>query len=93
MAHITKDELIKIAQISQVRLHEKEIPALAEHVEGVLNYSARVQEAATQAEDMSTKAINVMREDVVKPSTPDAILAAAPQVDHHYLVVPKVIDS
>lgn len=93
MAHITKNELIKIAEISRLRLYEKEIPALAAHVEAILNYSARVQEAATHGEDMSAKAINIMREDVVIASDPEALLALAPQVDHHYLVVPKVIDS
>lgn len=93
MAHITKDELKKIAEISQLRLYDSEVAPLAKHVEGVLNYSARVQEVATHAVDMSVKAINVMREDVPKASMPDALLALAPQVDHHFFVVPKVLDS
>lgn len=93
MAHITHADLQRLAQISHLRLDDTEVPALAAHVEGVLNYSARVQEAATQPEDLAAKAINVMREDVVKPSCPELLLPLAPQVDHHYFVVPKVIDS
>lgn len=92
MAIISKEEILKIAQISQIQIHETEIDELTKEIESILNYAIRVQEIAGQTEAHSTKNINVLREDVVIKSQPDAIIAQAPAREERYFVVPAILE-
>jgi len=93
MTKITRDELLKIAQMSKLRVHDEEIPSLIKQLEDLLTYAERVKKIAKDIELPSNKNINVMREDVVIPTDPEAILARAPEREEDYFVVPKVIES
>jgi aspartyl-tRNA(Asn)/glutamyl-tRNA(Gln) amidotransferase subunit C len=93
MTKITKDELLKVAQMSKLRLQEKEIPSLIKQIEDLLTYAERVKEIAKDIELPSNKNVNVMREDVVIATDPEPILARAPEREEDYFVVPKVIES
>lgn len=95
MIHITKEELLKLARISNVRLYDDEIPGLTKQIQDVLSYAQRVQEIVTTAQQglLEQKNENVVRPDVVVSTDPEPLLALAPQQEEHFLVVQKIIDS
>jgi len=93
MAKISREEVLKIAQMSHIELKEHEIDPLVKQLDAVLSYAACVQEIAAQVEIASNKAVNVWREDQVIPTDPEPILAQAPEVQEHYFVVPRILES
>lgn len=93
MAIISKEEVLKIAKISHITLHEDEVDQVTRELEAVLSYAARVQEIASQTEEPLTKNVNIFREDVVVPSDPEVILQQAPQREENFFVVPVIIEK
>jgi len=93
MAKITREEIIKIARISQLDIHKDEVGPLVLQIEQVLSYAQRVKEVATDVEEPSTKNINVLREDVVVRTDNKPILAQAPEREGNYFVVPMILES
>ncbi len=67
MAIITKEEVLKIAHMSRITIHDHEIDAITQHLEAVLNYAARVNEIAAAPQMAQTNTKNVFREDVIIP--------------------------
>jgi aspartyl/glutamyl-tRNA(Asn/Gln) amidotransferase C subunit len=93
MAHITQEELIKLARISQLELEQDEIAPLLKHIESILQYALCVKEAAAGGVFDEHQQINVLREDVVIKTDPEPLLALAPEREANYFVVPKIIES
>lgn len=93
MTKITKQELLKISQISQLRLDEHEIEPLIEQIQGVLTYAERVQEVAEDVEIPSNKNVNVVREDMIVRTNSEQILKQAPEHEENFFVVPKIIEN
>jgi aspartyl-tRNA(Asn)/glutamyl-tRNA(Gln) amidotransferase subunit C len=93
MTKITKEELLKIAQISQLHLYEHEIEPLVQQIQDVLTYAERVKEVIGDGQEISNKNINILRDDVVFKTDPEPILSRAPEREHNYFVVPKIIES
>lgn len=94
MAIITKEEIKKLARISNLAIHDNEIDSLIHNVAAVLSYAARVQEIAAKAsaEQEIVKNVNVYREDVIIKSNASAILAQSPDSQERYFVVPAIIE-
>lgn len=93
MTKITKQELLKISQISQLRLYEDEIDPLIKQIQDVLSYAERVQEVIGDAEIPSNKNVNVLRQDVIVRTDSEPILQQAPEREQDYFVVPKIIEN
>jgi len=93
MIKISKEEVLKIAEITRVSLHEDEIEPMIKHLEGVLSYAERVKEIAADIDEPSNKNVNVFREDVVVKTDSEKILAQAPERDDNYFVVPVIIEK
>jgi len=93
MIKISRDEVLKIAQMTRVSLHEDEIAPMIKHLEGVLSYAERVQEIAADIEEPSNKNVNVFREDVVVKTGAEKILAQSPEREDDYFVVPVIIEK
>lgn len=93
MIKISKEELLKIAQISQLKLYDHEIESLIQQLQGVLTYAERVQQVVSEVEYPANKQVNVMREDVVISSDNEVLLEDAPEHEEGYFVVPKIIDK
>lgn len=92
MTKISKEEVLKIAQISHIELTEEEIPHLIEQLNEVLTYAERVTEVAAKIAEPSIKNVNVFREDVVVPADVEPVLAQAPEREGDYFVVPAILD-
>lgn len=93
MALVTKEEVLKIARLSYLDIHEDELESLVKQLQGVLTYAERVQKAAEFAEEPSNRNVNVFREDMVVKTDPAPILAQAPEREEDFFVVPVVIES
>ncbi len=90
---ISNDEVLKLAALSSLRLPEKEVVSVAQQVQDVLSYAARVGEIAAEVPETRTMRVNIFRDDVVRISCGDAVLADAPEVQEHYFVVPAVLEK
>jgi len=93
MIKISKEEVLKIAEMTRVSLHEEEIPSMQKHLQDVLSYAARVKEIAADIEEPSNKNVNVFREDVVVRTDNEQILAQAIEREEDYFVVPVIIEN
>lgn len=95
MALLTKDELLRLARISNVMVDEHEIPALLSQLSAVLSYAERVNAIVQHANnaDNQQKQCNVMREDVVQVTDAHPIMAQAPETDGNYFVVPMILEK
>ena len=93
MSVVTKEEIMKIARMSHIQLTEQEIEKMQSHVAAVLSYAARVQDIAKDVDVPNVKNINIERQDTVKNTDPEKILAQAPEREGDYFVVPVIIEA
>lgn len=93
MTKISRDEVLHIARISRIALHEEEIEPMMKQLETVLSYARRVVEVGADIEEPLTKNVNVFRDDLVVPQDPEPILAQAPEREGNYFVVPVILDN
>lgn len=93
MAKVTKEEILKIAEMTRVSIEEHELDSILEQFNAVLTYAERVVEIAKQVEISGHKNINCTRVDQVISTDSKEILAQAPQSEDNYFVVPKFVDN
>ncbi len=93
MTKITREEILKIARISHLDLHDDEVQPLILQIEQVLSYAERVKEVAVDSQEPSTKNVNMFREDVVVSTDNEPILVQAPEREGDYFVVPMILES
>ena len=93
MVIITKEEVLKIAQLSKIEIQEKDVEKIVRQFQDILNYAERVQDIAKEVDIPRSKNINIDREDVIVSSDSAKILAQAPQAEDNYFVVPKILDN
>lgn len=94
MAKISRDEVLKLARISTIALHEQEIDAVVTQLEQVLSYAERVIEIADKGNaEPIARPQNIFRPDVAIPTPTQPILAQAPEREERYFVVPKILEN
>ena len=93
MTKVSREEVLKVAQMSYIALRDEEIDPLMKRMEQILSYAERVTQVATAIEEPSTKNVNVFRDDLVVPQDPEKILAQAPERAGDYFVVPMILDN
>lgn len=93
MTKVSREEVLKVARMSCIALHEDEIDPLIKRMEQVLSYAERVTQVATSIEEPSLKNINVFRDDLVVPYAWEKIMDQAPERAGDYFVVPMILDN
>jgi aspartyl/glutamyl-tRNA(Asn/Gln) amidotransferase C subunit len=93
MAHISREELLKIATISNITLLENELLLLQDELQAVLNYAERVITINGDAQDTQLAPLNVFRDDNTVKTDNVPLLHAAPDVTDSYFVVPLIIEQ
>ena len=93
MTKITKEEILKIANMSHLDIKEEEIAPMMKQLEGVLTYAERVSQIAAETEEAVVKNTNVFREDVALHSDSERILERAPEREESFYVVPAIIED
>lgn len=93
MTIISRDEVLHIARISRVAIHEEEIDEMIKQLEQVLSYAERVVQVESLAVELPIKNVNIFREDLVVAQNPEPIRAQAPDREENYFVIPVVLDN
>lgn len=95
MIKISKEEVLKIAEMARISIHESEIEQMQRNLESVLSYAERVQEIASGVNifEPSNKCVNIFRQDIVSKTNPEPILEQAVCREENYFVVPVIIES
>ncbi len=93
---ITPDLIKYLESLARITLTEDEEKKVGGELQDILTYIDKLNELDTDGIEAMSHAfplVNVLREDVVKPSmTPDAIVANAPESQDGAFVVPKTVD-
>jgi len=92
MAKITREEVLKLAELSKLEILDNEIDAIIQQLESVLSYAVRVTEIAGDISVGSTKNVNVFAPDIIQKTDYEPILAQSPEHDGNLFIVPKVLD-
>ena len=92
MSTFTKEELLRIAELSALKLEENEIESFVDGLGRVLSYAQQLEQCVTMHEEETVKNINVFRDDKVVLKDPSLILALAPQAEDSYFVVPAILE-
>ena len=97
MPKITKDEVIKVAQLARLELNESEINNHAKQLEKILEYIKQLEKIDTDNVPSTTRAIeviNVFRKDENKNSDcTQELLELGPSREDKYFKVPKIISE
>ena len=97
MPKITKDEVIKVAQLARLELNESEITNHAKQLEKILEYIKQLEKIDTENVACTTRAIevtNVFRKDEKKCNEcTDELLELGPSREDKYFKVPKIINE
>ena len=95
MTQISRDDVLKLASLSSLKLDDTEVDALRGDIEAILKYVEQLDELDTESVSPAYQVTclkNVFRDDVVSESSVDreALLALAPQTLGSQFKVPKV---
>ena len=92
---VSKEEILHIAKLANLKLKEEEISNYIRNLEDILNYANIVNKAPTQGLDTAIGAIdnfNVFRKDEIKVfEDNEALLQNAPEQEDHMFKIPKVL--
>jgi len=88
---VTREELLRLASISKLEIHESELEGLMNQLQAVLTYAERVNQVADDVDIASSKNVNIMRNDTVYPFNFELIIAQAPIREDDFFVVPKIL--
>ena len=98
---IDTDTARKVARLARIRVEEDRLPALAREFDAILHFIEQLGEVDTAGVEPMTAVIpNTLRlRDDVANADPltgggirDAVLANAPDAEHGFFTVPKVIE-
>jgi len=86
-----------VARLSRLALSEAEREAFTRQLREIVDYFARLQTLDLSAVPPTAhvhEGTNLFREDIPRPSLPrDEVLAAAPEVEEGFFVVPAVLEE
>ena len=92
MADFNKEELLKIAQLSALKLEENEVKLFSNQIASILSYVDQLQEVTITTDVQPIRNTNIFRDDVAQKGNADAVLAQAPQTEERYFIVPKILE-
>ena len=93
---ITEDQARKVAHLARIAVDDAALPALARELNGILHFMEQLNEVDVTGVEPMTAVIAAglrLRDDVVTDGNiRDAVLANAPEPQHGFFGVPKVIE-
>ena len=93
--NVSKEEILHIAKLANLKLKEEEIPEYIKNLQDILNYANIVDNAPIEGLDTSIEALenyNVFRKDEIKVFEDNkALLQNAPEEEDNMFKIPKVI--
>lgn len=97
MAKITRDDVLKLAQLSKLSLSEEQLERFTRELDEIVNYVEQLQAvdvSGLEPTDQVTGLTNVMREDEIREykASPDDLLKNVPEVKDDQIKVKRVIN-
>ena len=92
MAKFSREDLLRVAELSALKLEESEIAKFTEELSKIIAYAEQVNQVSAHHEQEAIRLVNVFREDKVVRTDSTDILAQAPQSEEEYFVVPKILE-
>ncbi len=93
---ISREDVLKVAKLSRLKLSEEEISLYTEQLEKILEYMEKLKEVDTRGISPTFYPLpleNVWREDREIPPLPrDKVLQNAPRRKENYFKVPRIIE-
>lgn len=93
---ITIDEVKHISDLSKLELSKAELDAMCGHLQKMLDYFETLDRVDTSNVPPTAHIlgeVNVLRDDVVAPSMPNAeLIANAPEAEDGAYIVPRVVE-
>ncbi len=94
MIKFEKEELLKIAKLSALKLDDDEVETFAKQLRQVLEYTSQLDEIKPQEIPTALSSlINVFREDKAELKDSQPILENAPKRKESYFSVPKILSK
>jgi len=97
MAHITRDEVERVATLARLLLSDEEAERMAAELDTILGYVETLGRLDTEGVEPTSHVIPLatpLRQDrAVTPLDPELALANAPEREGSSFVVPKVIEG
>ena len=97
MVQITKDEVLKVARLSNISIHDDELEKVIDQLQSVLSYAAQISDCTDgllrKQDDNKSYSCNVLRPDVAVITDSEPILEVAPEREGRYFVVPAIIEA
>ena len=97
MAHITRDEVERVAALARLLLSDEEAERMAAELDTILGYVETLDRLDTDGVEPTSHVIPLatpLRQDrAVAPLDPELALANAPEREGSAFVVPKVIEG
>ena len=93
MVKISKEEVLKIAEISHIKLAAGEAESLALELQDVLSYAERVAQLTDDIKDTVAPLFNITRSDQIKKPDIIDIQGHGPDTMSGYFVVPLILDQ
>lgn len=94
---MTEEEILKLARLARLSLDQAEVQKMAKELGSIIEYVKQLEEVDTSSvEPMSHVhgSVNILREDVVQPSTPiEDVLKNAPDSSGRFIRVPIIIEG
>lgn len=93
MVDISREDVLKLAELSSLRLEEDEIEWLRDQLIKTIDYTKELEKFCAKEEHDAVRNINVFREDRSVKKDSSNLLAQAPETRDTYFVVPKILDQ
>jgi aspartyl-tRNA(Asn)/glutamyl-tRNA(Gln) amidotransferase subunit C len=91
--NVSKEELIKIAHLSSLKLSDDEAVLFSDQIKTILDYADQLRNVPLSKKVDPVHNTNVFRDDVIKKSKSDDILSLAPEEENKFFVVPKILEQ
>lgn len=92
---ISREDVLKLAKMSQLLVTEEELPYYAQQLEARLSYTTGLKAIIEKHPEFTAAPeavhMNIMRDDVQFPTNTEPLLAQAPQREENFFVVPVVV--
>ncbi|MUV38605.1 Asparaginyl-tRNA synthase (glutamine-hydrolyzing) [Lentibacillus sp. JNUCC-1] len=96
MAHITRDQVMHVADLARLAITEDEADVFAKDLDNIISYAEQLNELDTEGVEPTTHVLdlkNVMREDEAKKwEHRDAALENAPDAHNGQFKVPSILE-
>lgn len=92
MNKLNRDELLKLAELSALKLGEDEIDPLLKDLDSILSYASQLENITLGERHKPTRNTNMLRDDVARSTDTAPLLAQAPEHADTYYVVPQIVD-